>query len=72
MELRPCPFCKSKKVKIQTNWSEYNYTAKATGRCNACHARGPLFTMRINKPKDKEIILKELIEKATKAWNGEE
>lgn len=74
MELRPCPFCKSKKVKIQTNWSDYNYTAKAAGRCNACHARGPLFTMRTSGPrdKDKETVLKELTEKATKAWNGEE
>lgn len=74
MELKPCPFCKSKKVKIQTNLSNYNFTVKAAGRCNSCHARGPLFTMSIGGPKnkDKEIILKELTEKAAKAWNGEE
>lgn len=75
MELRPCPFCKSNKVKIQVSCSNYHCVAKAFGRCNKCHARGPLFTKqlyRVDKNKELDNILQELKNKAIKAWNGEE
>lgn len=67
MSMLSCPFCGSTKVKIQTN--KTNYIIKASGRCNSCHARGPLFTTNFHTSDDKQIIAKALANKAFDAWN---
>lgn len=37
-KLRPCPFCGSTKLKVESKHNEYAHTASV--RCNKCYARG--------------------------------
>ena len=66
-----CPFCGSNKVKIQVNQS-YN-AIKASGRCNSCHARGPLCSKLLRGAKDVETFKttrEEVTSEALQRWNN--
>ncbi len=65
-----CPFCGSNKVKIQVTKS--CYTMKASGRCNSCHARGPI-NSKVLKDIDLETLktAREYVtSEALKRWNA--
>ena len=76
MELKPCPFCGSKKLKIDqktsstTKWnSEMGRIDKlvvVTVRCNKCHTRGPTTSMYAGFY---DSPAKALEEKAIEVWN---
>lgn len=80
-ELKPCPFCGGKKLKIESKKGEIHYrekdgmypwqNVKYSVRCNVCHARGGVVsaavpTDRLGKYSNKVY---EVMEKAIKAWN---
>ena len=51
-ELKPCPFCGSTSLKIDSkhngHWSNTG-THSATVRCNKCHSRGPTSSSKVGK-----------------------
>lgn len=68
MQQNNCPFCGSNKVKIIV---ANGFTRlKASGRCNCCHARGPIISKEVRSYNDIENIRKDIIEEATKLWNN--
>lgn len=72
MDLDFCPFCGSDKTKVQVNRT-YSYI-KASGRCNSCHARGPLISKSLSGIKFTSIdeiknIEKDVKKLALKEWN---
>lgn len=83
MKLKPCPFCgstnlkiESKRVRVGTNGLDvpvHNMTYSV--RCNKCHARGPavggkvlLYTLGFENPTWAKTQA-ELYAKAIEAWN---
>ena len=81
--LKPCPFCGSNKLKIETKSGRIHYYEKDgmkswqnvvfSVRCNSCHARGG--TVGADLPVswylgDLENKRKEATDKAIKKWNN--
>ncbi|MBQ0099387.1 MAG: Lar family restriction alleviation protein [Firmicutes bacterium] len=79
MEMKPCPFCGSEKLKIDSktktgldcNWNSvtiYSYSV----RCNKCHARGPIYTNKKDRQCNEYIYKskQEWIDEAIKLWNN--
>ena len=53
-ELKPCPFCGSTKLKVESKHNGTHYysgTHTATVRCNKCHARGSTASCKVEKGK---------------------
>lgn len=72
MDLDFCPFCGSNKTKVQVNRT-YSYI-RASGRCNSCHARGPIITKSLSSIKFNSIdeitnIEKDVKNLAIDKWN---
>lgn len=54
IELHPCYFCGSTKLKIESKHNGTHYytgTHTASVRCNKCHARGPTASCKVEKGK---------------------
>lgn len=70
MDQLSCPFCGSSKVKIQVN--QTYFMIKASGRCNSCHARGPLFSKPIDVLNVEELknAREYVTSEALKHWNN--
>ena len=83
MELKPCPFCGSTKLKVERKSRRVGWTGldvpvnnmTYSVRCNKCHARGPagggrvlLYTLNLPLPKWAKTQA-ELHEQAIEAWN---
>lgn len=80
-ELKPCPFCGGKKLKIESKKGEIHYCAKDgmypwqnvkySVRCNSCHARGGVVSAAVPTVWLGEYSKKvdEVREKAVEAWN---
>ena len=81
-ELKPCPFCGSNKLKLESKNGRIHYYEKDgmrewqnvvfSVRCNSCHARGSttsadLPTMGMHK--DYVTKKTDAIERAIEAWN---
>lgn len=70
IKLKPCPFCGSTSLKIESKHNGSHYwigTHSATVRCNKCHARGGTASCKVEKGKysaDSETEMK-----AIEAWN---
>lgn len=79
IELKPCPFCGSEKLKVESKSGRIHYCEKNgmrhwqkvvfSIRCNSCHARGgttsaDLPTMTSDKTKREEAEYR-----AIEAWN---
>lgn len=85
MNLKPCPFCGSTKLKIDKKSVLHGYTGMDirierhtySVRCNTCHARGgavggkvgPHWIEPSRLPKD-IVTSEELKNKAIEAWNS--
>ena len=83
VELKPCPFCGSAKLKIDKKSTLYGYNGldirserhTYSVRCNVCHARGGaiggfvVVDRRVTKVPDKFTTDDELKEKVISAWN---
>ena len=66
LKLLPCPFCGSKRLKIESKRNgQWYYTA--TVRCNKCHARGG--TASCEPKRCKYHADSETEQKAIEAWN---
>ena len=69
-ELKPCPFCGSLSLKIESKRNGTHYwteTHIATVRCNKCHSRGGTASCKVERGKhDADEITKQ---KAIEAWN---
>lgn len=83
-ELKPCPFCEWKSVKVEMKSGKTGYTGldhlvrhrTYSVRCNRCRARGPAFGGKVIIGFDLTMKLPkwattdaELKEKAIEAWN---
>ena len=80
-ELKPCPFCGWKKLKIESKRGEIHYyskngmypwqNVKYSVRCNSCHARGGALSAAVPTVWLGEYSKKvdEVREKAVEAWN---
>ena len=68
-KLKPCPFCGSTKLKIDSKRT-FNYNKRhcsVTVRCMKCHARSPVVGINLEKNQHNE---RELCEsQVTEAWN---
>lgn len=68
-KLKPCPFCGSTKLKIESKRT-FNYNKRhcsVTVRCMKCHARSPVVGINLDKNQYNE---RELCEsQVTEAWN---
>ena len=69
-ELKPCPFCGSTSLKIESKHNGTHYwtgTRSATVRCNKCHARGGTASCKveIGKYSADEVTKSQAID----AWN---
>lgn len=51
-ELKPCPFCGSEKLKVDSKSRDGRMTFSV--RCNVCHARGGVTSI------DKRVVIREL------------
>lgn len=84
-ELKPCPFCGSKKLKIDYKASLYGYNGMSVRcekhtysvRCNVCHARGGAIGGLVAKGYNGKANIEltsdgELEEKAIALWNRRE
>ena len=78
IELKPCPFCGSTKLKVVEKrrtigftWNDIHvWIITASMRCNVCKARGAPISRRYYEfANDSKDIHKELIEGATENWN---
>lgn len=70
IELKPCPFCGSTSLKIESKHHGTHYysgTHSATVRCQKCHARGGTASCKVEKGKHRADSETEL--KAIEAWN---
>ena len=83
-KLKPCPFCGSTKLKIESKSRKINALVKQdtySVRCNVCHARGGatggkvikscLYAYRDNM-QEWTTTKEELQQKAIEAWNRRE
>lgn len=78
-ELKPCPFCGSTKLKIDSKCKYISYRKvdylTASVRCNVCHARGGTASGECGNylfgiPKSEKLTTREEIEKqAISEWN---
>lgn len=69
-ELKPCPFCGSTSLKIESKHHGTHYysgTHSATVRCNKCHARGGTASCKVEK--GKYSADRETEQRAIEAWN---
>ena len=74
-ELKPCPFCGSKKLKIDSKkGSNFRYVNGkredfhvVTVRCNRCHTRGPTTSVYLGYGQVNAARV--MSEAATEAWN---
>lgn len=68
-QLKPCPFCGSNKLKIDSKRT-YNYKNKhcsVTVRCMRCHARSPVVGVNMpNNQYNERDLCKEVV---IAAWN---
>lgn len=70
IELKPCPFCGSAKLKIESkhNGKWHNTgTHSASVRCSKCHARGPTASCKVEKGLYSADAYTE--QKAAELWN---
>ena len=70
IELKPCPFCCSTKLKIESkhNGKWHNTgTHSASVRCSKCHARGPTASCKVEKGLYSADAYTE--QKAAELWN---
>ena len=69
IKLKPCPFCGSTKLKIESKRT-FNYNKRhcsVTVRCMKCYARSPVVGINLDKNQHNE---RELCESQVKeAWN---
>lgn len=78
-ELKPCPFCGSTKLKIDSKSKTVSYRHvdifTASVRCNVCHARGGTASGEcgwyyFGSPKSEKLTtLAEIEQRAIDAWN---
>lgn len=71
IELHPCYFCGSTKLKIESKHNGTHYytgTHTASVRCNKCHARGPTASCKVEKGKYHADEYTE--QKAAELWNN--
>lgn len=83
--MKPCPFCNSEKLKLETKNGPIHYyekngmrtwqNVKFSIRCNSCHARGGVVSKDL--PKDMSMPLEEMRRlrheteiKAIDKWNN--
>ena len=69
-ELKPCPFCGSTSLKVESKHNGrlyYTGTHSATVRCNKCHARGGTASCKVEKGKHRADGDTE--KRAIEAWN---
>jgi hypothetical protein len=71
VELKPCPFCRNTKLKIESKHHGTHYytgTHSASVRCSKCHARGPTASCKVEK--GKYHTDEETIQRAADLWNA--
>ena len=70
VELKPCPFCGSTRLKIVSKHNgRYHYTGthSATVRCCKCHARGGTVSCKVEE--SYHCANKETEQRAVEVWN---
>lgn len=68
MNIKPCPFCKKTKTKVEQKSGPYGHRVTLSVRCNACHSRGP--TVSDTAKGNAKIDFNKLTEKAIELWNA--
>jgi Lar family restriction alleviation protein len=75
-EMKPCPFCKGNKLKIDSKAGKKHYNGVGdykqlytlSVRCNRCHARGPAVSVEVMR-RDFRSAFPDAEAKAIDAWN---
>lgn len=67
MDIKPCPFCKKNKTKVERKLSK-GLRATLSVRCNVCRARGPIYSYDIRETDSEK--LEKFTEKAIELWNN--
>lgn len=71
IELKPCPFCGSTKLKVESKHNGAHYyqgTHSASVRCGKCHARGPTVSCKVET--GRHSASEETKQKAADLWNA--